>query len=354
MVILPVSLWFNWRLGLLLLALIVVVGTVATFVRRRTEVLQHDVENYNTSLAERASDVLGNVPVIQSFTRIDSELAAMRSLSGTLLAAQMPVLSWWAAAVVFGRAASTITLLAIFVLGTVLYLRGIGTIGGIVMFMSFATMLIGRLDQLSNFSNSLFLQAEKLADFFRVLDTVPQVADKPGAPDPGKLAGRVAFERVTFAYPPGEGGAPETGQPMRPAVADLDIVAEPGETIALVGATGSGKSTTLALLHRAFDPARGAHHDRRHRYPRHAAGGAAPQHRGGVPGADAVRPVDRGEPAHRQARRDAGRHRPRTRAGAGRGLRRAPAAGPGDAGRRSAAARCRAASVSAWRSPARS
>ena len=256
-VILPVSLWFNWRLGLLLLALIVVVGTVATFVRRRTEVLQHDVENYNTSLAERASDVLGNVPVIQSFTRIDSELAAMRSLSGTLLAAQMPVLSWWAAAVVFGRAASTITLLAIFVLGTVLYLRGIGTIGGIVMFMSFATMLIGRLDQLSNFSNSLFLQAEKLADFFRVLDTVPQVADKPGAPDPGKLAGRVAFERVTFAYPPGEGGAPETGQPMRPAVADLDIVAEPGETIALVGATGSGKSTTLALLHRAFDPARG-------------------------------------------------------------------------------------------------
>ena len=176
----------------------------------------------------------------------------MRSLSRTLLAAQMPVLSWWATAVVFGRAASTITLLAIFVLGTVLYLHGVGTIGGIVMFMSFATMLIGRLEQLSNFSNSLFLQAEKLGDFFRVLDTVPQVADKPGAPDPGKLKGRVVFEKVMFAYPAGE-----DGKPLRPAVEDLDIVAEPGETIALVGATGSGKSTTLALLHRAFDPEQG-------------------------------------------------------------------------------------------------
>ena len=251
-VILPVSMWFNWRLGLLLLGLMVVIGSLATFVRRKTEVLQHDVEYYNTSLAERASDVLGNVPVIQSFTRVDSELEAMRSLSRTLLAAQMPVLSWWATAVVFGRAASTITLLAIFLLGTILYLHGIGTIGGIVMFMSFATMLIGRLEQLSNFSNSLFLQAEKLSDFFTVLDTVPQVADKPGAPDPGKLTGRVAFERVTFAYPPGE-----DGKPMRPAVEDLDIVAAPGETIALVGATGSGKSTTLALLHRAFDPETG-------------------------------------------------------------------------------------------------
>lgn len=251
-VVLPVALWFNWRLGLLLCVLIVIVGAVATFVRRRTETLQHRVEDYNTSLAERASDVLGNVPVIQSFTSVDAELAAMRSLSQSLLAAQMPVLTWWATAGVVSRAASTVTLLAIFVLGTVLYLHGIGTIGGIVMFMSFATMLIGRLEQLSNFTNSLFLQAEKLADFFRVLDTVPQVADKPGARDPGKLAGRVAFEHVTFAYPQGEDGGP-----MRPAVEDLAVVAEPGETIALVGATGSGKSTTLALLHRAFDPERG-------------------------------------------------------------------------------------------------
>ncbi len=251
LVILPVSLVLNWRLGLLLVALVAVFASIGTFVKRRTETLQRDVERHNTVLAERASDALGNVPVIQSFTRVASETGAMRDLSRVLLAAQMPVLSWWAAAVVAGRAASTLTLVTIFLVGTVLYLRGIGSIGGIVMFMSFAGMLIGRLEQIINFLNAMFLQAAKLRDFFAVLDTVPHVADKPGARDPGHLAGRVAFERVDFAYPAG------TGATARPAVDGLDFVAEPGETIALVGATGSGKSTTLALLHRAFDPLAG-------------------------------------------------------------------------------------------------
>ena len=253
LVVLPVSIWLNWRLGLLLVALVLLSGIIAFLVKRRTETLQHQVERYNSSLSERASDVLGNIQVVQSFTRVGSETAAMRRLSRVLLEAQMPVLSWWALAVVFGRAASTITLLLVFGLGTVLYLHGIGSIGGIVMFMSFATMLIGRLEQLVNFYNSLFLHAAKLAMFFEVVDTQPQVADRPGAVDPGKLKGRVAFEAVSFGYANGA----SAGTASRSAVEDLDFVAEPGQTIALVGATGSGKSTTLALLHRAFDPQAG-------------------------------------------------------------------------------------------------
>ncbi len=255
LLILPVSLVLNWRLGLLLVALVAVFASIAAFVKRRTETLQRAVEHHNTVLAERASDVLGNVPVIQSFTRVASETGAMRDMSRVLLEAQMPVLSWWAAAVVAGRAASTLTLVTIFLAGTALYLKHLGSIGDIVMFMSFAGMLIGRLEQMVNFLNAMFLQAAKLRDFFIVLDTVPHVADKPGARDPGHLAGRVAFERVDFAYPhPADAGA---GAPPRPAVSGLDFVAEPGQTIALVGATGSGKSTTLALLHRAFDPTGG-------------------------------------------------------------------------------------------------
>ena len=253
LVVMPIAMWLNWRLGLLLVALVVLSALIAMFVKHRTETLQHQVELYNSGLSERASDVLGNIQVVQSFTRVGIETAAMRDLSRTLLEAQMPVLSWWALAVVFGRAASTITLLLVFILGTILYLHGIGSIGGIVMFMSFATMLIGRLEQIVNFYNSLFLQAAKLKMFFEVVDTLPQVADRPGAIDPGRLKGRVAFEKVSFAYPRGEPGD-ATG---RSAVDALDFVAEPGQTIALVGATGSGKSTTLALLHRAFDPLAG-------------------------------------------------------------------------------------------------
>ena len=252
-VILPLSLWLNWRLGLLLAALIVVSGVVATLVRLRTEALQGTVERYNSKLAERASDALGNIPVIQSFTRVGREAGAMRDLSRTLLEAQMPVLSWWTVAVVFGRTASTITLLLIFISGTALYLRGIGTIGGIVMFMNFANMLIGRLEQLVNFSNSLFLQAAKLGEFFDVIDTVPHVADRPGARDPGPLSGRVVFDRVSFSYPVAAGAV----APPREAVHDLSFAVEPGQTVALVGATGSGKSTTFGLLHRTFDPTQG-------------------------------------------------------------------------------------------------
>ena len=247
LVLLPLSLLLNWRLGLLLVALMGIFFCLITYVRRRTETLQTTVEHHNTSLAERASDALGNVPVIQSFTRIDSEATAIRGLTQTLLRAQMPVLTWWALAVVGARAAATVTLLLIFVFGTALYLKGLGTIGQIVMFMNFASMLIARLEQLANLFNALFLQAQRIRDYFEVLDTVPHVVEMVGARDPGRLAGRVRFEGVDFTY---AGGA-------RPAVAALDFTVEPGQTVALVGATGSGKSTTLSLLHRVYDPAHG-------------------------------------------------------------------------------------------------
>ena len=247
LVLLPLSILLNWRLGLLLIGLMATFFCLITYVRRRTETLQTSVERHNTTLAERASDALGNVPVIQSFTRIDSEANAMRGLTQTLLDAQLPVLTWWALAVVGAKAAATITLLLIFVFGTILYLDGLGTIGQIVMFMNFATMLIARLEQLANLFNMLFLQAARLEDYFEVLDTVPHVVDKIGARDPGRLRGRVRFEGVDFEYPAS----------ARPAVVGLDFTVEPGETVALVGATGSGKSTTLSLLHRVYDPTHG-------------------------------------------------------------------------------------------------
>jgi ATP-binding cassette subfamily B protein len=190
---------------------------------------------------------LGNVPVIQSFTRVETETRAMRQIISDVLNAQMPVLSWWALAAVATRASATITLVGIFLLGTWLHLQGLATIGEIVMFMSFATMLIGRLEQIVGFANWSFLLIPKLNEFFEVIDTKPVVHDRPNARDIGKLRGRVAFENVTFSY-----------DSRRTAVSDVSFVVEPGETVAFVGSTGSGKSTTLSLLHRVFDPVHGA------------------------------------------------------------------------------------------------
>lgn len=245
-VLLPLTLFVNWRLGLLLVLLVAVFAVLTSYILRRTMAMQGSVEGHHSRLAEHASDALGNVPVIQSFTRIEAETRALAGIIHQLLTAQTPVLSWWALASVATRTAATLTVTGIFVLGTWLHLQGKASIGEIVSFMSLATLLIARLEQAVAFVNALLLQAPKMREFFEILDTLPMVHDKPGALAIGRAAGRVAFEGVSFSY-----------DGRRPAVEEVSFDVQAGETIALVGATGSGKSTTLGLLHRAFDPQSG-------------------------------------------------------------------------------------------------
>ncbi len=243
LVLLPAIVTWNWRLGGLLLVLMFVFGALTIFIIRRTEALQGQVEKYHADLAERASDVLGNLPIIQSFTRIDLETRELGQIMRALLSAQIPVLSWWAVATVVTKASATLTTIAIFLTGFWLYLNHQTTIGEIIAYMSFATMLTDRLEQVVGFINVLFMQTPKLQQFFETLDTPPNVRDRPGAIDPGEFAGNVRFEDVAFTY-----------DGRRNAVDHISVDVTAGETIALVGATGSGKSTTLSLLHRVFDP----------------------------------------------------------------------------------------------------
>ena len=242
-VLLPTTLVLNWRLALPLLVLCVAFTILTVIVMRSAEAMQRAVERHYSDLAETAADALGNVAVVQSFARIELEVSALKGLVNSLLRAQMPVLSWWAVAAVLTRSATTLTLLAILLVGTYLKLVGLASVGAIVSFMAIATLLIGRLEQVVGFANRLFMDAPKLAEFFAVMDTVPAVRDRPDAVDPGRLHGLVEFNSVSFSY-----------DGKRHAVADLSFTALPGERVALVGPTGSGKSTALALLHRTFDP----------------------------------------------------------------------------------------------------
>jgi len=245
-VLLPLTLFLNVRMGLLLVGLVATFGVLTAFVIRKTDALQDRVERYHSDLAEQAADALGNLPVVQSFTRVEEEVDGLRGTIARLLAAQIPVLSWWAAVAVSTRTASTLTVLAVLLLGAYLRLHGQVTVGDIVTFTTFATLLIRGLDEVVGFSNALFALAPKIAQFFALEDTVPTIRDAPGARDPGRLQGGVRFECVSFSY-----------DGVRPAVQDLSFDVRPGEVVALVGATGSGKSTTMNLLHRAFDPQSG-------------------------------------------------------------------------------------------------
>jgi len=205
----------------------------------------------------------------------------------------MPVLSWWAVVAVLTRASTILTLLAIFLIGVYLNLQGRASIGDIVMFTSFAGTLIGQLEKVVRFVNSLFMDGPRLMEFFTVLDTESDVRDRRDAVDPGRVHGQVEFRDVTFSY-----------DGKRPAVADLNFTALPGETIALVGETGAGKTTALALLHRAFDPQSGKILVDGIDVRDLKLAGLRPQHRRGVSGSAAAQSLDRRQPARRRT----GRH----------------------------------------------
>jgi ATP-binding cassette subfamily B protein len=245
-ILLPLSLFLNWRLASLLIVLCLVFAVLMALVLRRTEGMQKTVEQHYTEMAERTTDTLGNIALVQSFARIEAEVSALKHVVNQLLGAQMPVLTWWAALTVLTRTATTVAILAIIILGTWLHLQGLASIGEIVTFMAIATMVIQRLEFAVGFVNRVFVDAPRLADFFEVLDTTSALHERPNAADPGRLYGLVEFKDVSFSY-----------DGKRPAVVDLNFTALPGQTIALVGSTGAGKSTALALLHRAFDPQSG-------------------------------------------------------------------------------------------------
>jgi len=243
LVLLPATLFLNWRLALLLIALVALFALVTGLVIHRTHTLQWEVESHHSDLAQRAGDALGNVVLIQSFVRLGAEVRALQDLTRRLLGAQFPVLGWWALLTVLTRAGSTVATLAMFALGAVLVRANLTTVGEVVTFMGFATLLIGKLESVLGFARALFFQKPALDEFFAVLDTVATVRDRPGATDLGVVRGAVRFEAVTFGYRPG-----------KPALHELTFDVPAGTRVAIVGHSGSGKSTALALLLRLYDP----------------------------------------------------------------------------------------------------
>ena len=246
LVLLPIAIMLNWRLGILLVVLVIIFAALTSYVINRTITLQQTVESFHTDLSARAADALGNIALIQSYTRTEAEVSSMRSVVERLLEKQLPVLSWWALVAVATRAATTITVLSIFLVGVWLYTHNLTTIGEIVTFVNVSALFIGKLEQTASFANRLVTDAPRLQEFFEILDSAPSVHDKPNAIEMPRPRGVVDFEHISLSY-----------DGKRAAVDDISLHANAGETIALVGATGAGKSTALAIMHRAFDPQKG-------------------------------------------------------------------------------------------------
>ena len=246
-VLLPMTLFLNWRLGLVLIVLVAVFLCFTAIVVKKTETAQRRVEGLNSSLAGTAQDALSNVMVVQSFTRLSAEARLFSDIADQVIRNQFPVLNWWALVNVMTRASSTLAVISIVVVGTWLHMNGMASVGEIVSFMGFAMLLIGRLETAASFVSSLFFKLPALEDFFRILDERSSVPEKDDARTLWAPRGEVRFEDVSFAYP--ASGAP--------VLSDVTFKAHPGSCIALVGHTGAGKSTAMTLLQRLWDPTSG-------------------------------------------------------------------------------------------------
>jgi len=140
-----------------------------------------------------------------------------------------------------------LTLTAVLLAGVIAVGGGGLTVGGLVAFVSYVLMLTFPLEILG-WTMALAGEAESAAvRVYEVLDTEPAIIDRAGAIDAGRVVGDIRFENVSFDYPASD----------RTALRHIDLVVPAGETIAIVGATGSGKTTLVTLLTRLYDPTEG-------------------------------------------------------------------------------------------------
>src|SRR5262249_49957943 len=120
----PTAIYMNWQLASLLGILALVYAVLNALVVYRTSEGQATVERHHMSVAGRVGDVIGNVTIVQSYSRLSAEASALRGLMSELLEAQYPVLTWWGLLTILTRSASTITMVAVFATGAVLAANG--------------------------------------------------------------------------------------------------------------------------------------------------------------------------------------------------------------------------------------
>jgi ATP-binding cassette, subfamily B, bacterial len=199
-------------------------------------------------------ETLSGVRVVRSFGREDRHLERMSELNEENRVANMRTVYLNAAYFPVVELLSAIGTAVIIVYGGYQAIEGNIEIGVMVAFIGYLQLFFDPIQQISQLYTTYQQGMAALDKIFDLLDTRPDMVDKPDAVDPGRLRGEVELQDVWFSYA-GGGDAPDADGDW--ALAGVDLRISAGQTVALVGETGAGKSTLAKLVARFYDPQRG-------------------------------------------------------------------------------------------------
>jgi len=233
------------RLALVSFLTIPLIWAVLRFFQRRVRDAFREVRRTTADMNASLEESISGVRITQAFAREERNQEAFDSINEANRQANVHATAIWA---MFFPAIDVVSALGVTLVlwyGGRLILGGdtgvtVGQVTAFILYLNRFFQPIRDLSQVYNLLQSAAVAAERIVE---VLDQQPEVEDRPGAVALGRVRGEIRFENVTFGYKPGQ-----------PVVRDINLKALPGETVALVGHTGAGKSTLIQLLARFYDP----------------------------------------------------------------------------------------------------
>jgi ATP-binding cassette subfamily B protein len=242
-------LWYDATLFLIVLGLAPIIWAINHhFHRKLSEALRAMRESYSRVTATLAESVLG-IRVTQGFVRQDENARLFHELVSHHSANNERVMRTHGLFLPLLELNNQIFIAVLLLVGgwRVLMNPASGTdIGDLVGFFFMANMFFSPISTLGNQYNQAMTAMAGAERLFGLLDTPPEWSDPPDAIEMPPLRGRVEFRRLTFGYDPG-----------RPVLHDISFTAEPGQTVALVGHTGSGKTSIINLIAKFYLPTSG-------------------------------------------------------------------------------------------------
>ena len=239
-------LWLNWRFALVALCVApVLLGTILRF-RLRIRGAAREARSSDGLVTSVAQETLSSIRTVQGLVQEDQQDERFANQGRVSLKARLEIKRLQSLAAPFVDLLAAIGLVLVMWYGATGVIAGDLSTGDVVVFFAYVTNLYAPMRALSR-STGRFFRAEVGAE--RVVEILRQgqeVADFPGARPAPALCGRVEFRNVSFGY-----------DPTKSVLSGIDLAIEAGEKVAIVGATGAGKSTLVSLVPRLYDPSEG-------------------------------------------------------------------------------------------------